>query len=762
VPTTPAWSAAVNGLPGDLDATMHAAQTSQGLGTHATVPIYDGSAVVTSGGYSLFEWLTYGEGYDLDQPFVLPGTTIGRVTLPISSIGRGASLLVSLYPDNGSGSPNTSGSPIASTMLPAGYINEVAATDGLDSAPGPLSTAWSNSYLLADSVTTTSWIGPSNTPSGAPGVASAYATSGNFAIFAGGTYGPGSTLVTGVNSVQYLGGGTVSLPVPQPALPVATTNGALSITSGAVVHAGGFTVYGSQASVTSNVWTASWDSVAGTIGSWSSQTALPVAISDASTAVWGDVIYIIGGINAADSTVNTVYWSPVVNGQIGSWSISQLPTAVCDPIVAAVNGWLIVAGGGSTPVAGAATTNVYYAPIASTGEPGAWRTGSPLPMATACNQSPNGSNASTDNAIVIIGGLGTSGSLQNVQTMTVTADGPSNNWVSCNWANPTETALASFPLGASGQWGVFSLYPAAYDSQYQYSVLMPVPLVSVPLYATGLTNGATYHIVLQQGAQPSAHDYLQVGVTNYGQPLNGLYSARHSGTWLALGSSIPLTVYNATASTNGLVRHTWEDPGSGLVQRWSTLTYNNKGLLTGVLESTLQPNSPLNSNPTFTSGVSPWTQGGFPESGLLTPSGSAATVYAQSELVPVLISNPVLAEASWYVVNGWLYSPPGYGHVSLSISWFDWGSNLISTSGNTITLAAATWTQVTNTFLAPPTAAFAAIAVTETGTPASSAVLYLSDVTITQSPETLTAFPSAAQVNYGTPPWPPTGVTQLL
>jgi hypothetical protein len=157
------------------------------------------------------------------------------------------------------------------------------------------------------------------------------------------------------------------------------------------------------------------------------------------------------------------------------------------------------------------------------------------------------------------------------------------------------------------------------------------------------------------------------------------------------------------------------------------------------------------------------THGGFPFSGLLTPNGVATQAFAASELFPVQQGGgPFYGASSWYLADGWFYSTPGTSNFSFSVAWYDRLGTLLSTSASTITLAAATWTHVQNYFEAPANAAQAQLVPTEGGTPANTKLLYVSNAFLIQSWECVGAFCSAATVNYGAAPWPPTGVTQLL
>jgi hypothetical protein len=785
MPTTARWEAARNGLPGDLNATNHAAQVDQFLGTHGITPIYEGNQLVTPSGGAFpvptgaaFTWLTYGTATDFAQPFTMPGghTAIGRITAPVQPVGNGADLLVSLYPDNGSGAPNTA-NLLAATMVPAPHLASLTAPSGLG-AGGPLTAARFNTLYSTGGLNTVTWGGAAGNINGAAGFASS-TTSGNYFINVGGslvTGGPAAN-TNDVLTVKFVSSGVLGLPVPQPGLPTTLGDAAVTTTTGSVIVVGGYT-YSPSAAALSTVFTASWDSANGVIGSWSTQAALPQALWALCAAASGNTVYVVGGLTNSNALVNTVYWATVNNGQISAWNTTSYPLNIYRPAVAVIQGHLVVAGGATVYGGTTDTAAVYYAAINSDGSLGAWRAGPsiPIPFDTLGTQQ---SFTFTSHALILLGGVSNTVGTNNFQVLSFDANGPADTWYSVNLGGLSNSTgqIGAFLLG-SGEHQVFYL---DYSNQsYTYTDAAPVPMVSVPLPASGLTAGGKYHVVLQQKPSQSASDYLQYGITQNALPSDALKSSRHSGTWITArtGFSAPMTVYDRTAG--GSVLHTWDDPAStgssatsNIAARTTTMLYNGYGLPYGVCEATALPNDPLNANPTFTTGTTPWTatnctltqsstqtHGGFPFSGLITPNGTSATVSAQSELVPISAGNALTQGARWYLLNGWLYSPTGWSTVPLSVNWYDRNGTLLSTSSSTVSLTAATWTNETLYFDAPAGAAQAAIVITESGTPAAGNTLYLSNVTLTAAPELAETLAPVSQITYSGS-WPPTGVTQL-
>lgn len=773
--TTPTWAAPQNGLPGDLGANLGSGHLNQLLGAHGVTAVYEGAQIVTPSGAQNFTWTAYGNSTDLSQPFTMSGTALGRVEVPLQPNGNGADVLVSLYADSG-GSPNIAAGALASTFLSAQYLNQVCAPDGLANG-GPLATANSYTRYFTSSVTSTAYQPPVGGPGGIGGGNSAL-ISGSYISLIGGSDSLGFT--NAAFTIQYTGGGVLAKGVSQPSLPTATQYGAISGNTSSMFYLGGVTGASSPNAVTA-VYSGAWNANTGQIASWSSQTALPAATTNGASALYNGVyLYLVGGSPSTTAPpVSTVYVNTISNSQLGAWSTTtSLPVGLNNPYLTIVGNWLVAAGGNSANAITVTPVNtVYYAAInPNTGALGAWQTGPALPTAVSVYE-PGWNMVGVDDALIFfVGQTGNATFTTNVQILAWDAHGPASEWRATAWP---VSGTTFHPLGVSngdGSWDVTVTNFLA--GLYYYTQLLPVPVVSVPLPATGLSNGATYHVVLRQFSGTSASDYVSFGTLD-GTPLSAaaLTHGRYtSGAWTSVGAgrSVPMSVFDQTASTP--VWHTWEDPSTidmaGTAARWSTLLYDYRQLLIGVLETTSQPNVPLNANPTFTSGVSPWvatngtltqsaaqTHGGYPFSGLLTPTGGFAQAYTSSELFPV--TQTPWGAAQRTLAYGWFYTPTTWSNFSLSVNWFDSSKTYISTSFATVSLTGATWTQVSNVFQPPATAAYAALVPTMSGSPASSQLLYMSYVPMLLTPETVPAFTSAATVSYPNGVWPPVSATQL-
>lgn len=607
-----------------------------------------------------------------------------------------------------------------STRIPAKWLTALAAVGTLaaGSAP-PLATAATNTITSGPGQFVT-YSSPAVTSLQASLNYSALVTEGNTAYLLGGQDSAGNA-VASVLSIGYTGSNTLAPAIPQPSLPQALVLPAAAATPTTLVSAGGATVSGATITPQTAVYSASLNPNTGVVGAWSPQAALPAPLYQSAYASSGEHVYVVGGLTTGSASVATCYWATVTNGQVTAWNTGpQLPVAPTAAAAAVVNGYLVVASSAVGP-----SNVVYYAQLNADGSPGAWITGPHIPDFNSILMAPvpgvglvffdyiQGTPIVPVTETLTFGPAGPAATIQVQKNNIPVADGP-------------PLLIAAFPSG-TGTWAVFGLY----NNQYWTQTLTLTPSVSVPLPATGLTSGGTYHVTMsQQGGD--LNDYLTVPVqadvyTSTGP--TALYRARSGGSWAATttGNGIPVQVFNQTAG--GPPLHFWADNGARHEMMINATTPEATPL--GYLEATAQPGPVLNVNPTFTMGTAPWTatggtvtqssaqtHGNLPFSGLLTPSGSASTSDIESEKIPVF-------QGHSYVASAWLYSPTGYADVAVNINWYSSTGTLLSTTAGTVTsVAAATWTEITTTGPVPASAASGTIVIAETGTPPATALLY--------------------------------------
>lgn len=696
--SAPVWSAPHNGVIGDASAMAGAGQINQFLGTHADQVIYQGNSILTPFGTGGLAWAYALATTDLDQPFTMSGTSIGHVTVPLLPVGDGADLLMSLWSDNGSGLP---GSMIVQTRLPASWITQLASV-AASSTPAaqipptaltgnPLAAGQFNTLHLSN-VTGTPWPYPYVTSTAAPS-ATFY---GGCIIQIGGV--ASSATISNVYTIPFAGAGsagTLSEAIPQASFPVAIDGSnktcvALDSVTGSpvVVTVGGSSTF--EGTPTGNVYTSSLTAATGSLSAWSQQTSLPYNVQNQGICSYNGYVYTIGGLASA-ATLSTVSYAQVSNGQITAWSTTTpLPSALQIPYTIAVNGFLFVIGGANATF-GTSYSTVWYAAINSNGSLGPWMPGPVLP-ATVGNL--NQTVFANGNVIhVAANGVGA------VYGLGVTANGPAPTWMAQNFGGWEFTGYQDQGNGSITIFGLNS-------TSYNVAQLALTPMIPVPLPASGLTSGATYHVMLQQqGGDESSylrthadHNAFPGDPTAFGSP-PGAY------TWTprSAGYGIPLQIFDNTVSDMPL--HLWEDNGSKITTFVNATTPD--GRLLGVLEATRQAYA-LNANTGFESGISPWQcfggtvaqssaevyNGQF--SAQVTPSGTAAQVFLDSEMLPCVPGQSV-------TVTGWFYFTSAVTGFSLSANWYSLAGSLISTASNTISVPAGTWTQVTNTFTVPTT-----------------------------------------------------------
>jgi hypothetical protein len=735
--------------------------------------------------WPLYTAVRPGNTLDFDQRFNMPSgnTVLSRIVVPIAPVGNGANMLFSVYADTG-GVPNVAAGPVVSTMIPASFFTNTGAKNGLSDSSAPsLANPSLNTMMGVGGPRQRTYTGPTGDSSGVATFPS-ISTFGNYQIMVGGTNIGSSTPLNVVNLVPYLGDNLMGTAVAQPSLPATSAYGAVTATSDFIVATGGDNGSGP----TNYVWVAGWDSLQGSIASWSSQTALPTPLYHHASAAdsTSETVYIIGGATSAGgAAVNSVWYAQMNNGQISSWTAGPVfPSTIYSSHAAVINGWLVVAGGSTSSTSLVGVSNVYMSKInSSDGSLGPWQPGPSLQVGVY-TPSPGWNTCVTDNALIIVSGLlGPTTVSNSIQVMTITADdGAADQWWSSHWSIGPSQKQASAFRNINGQWQI--IYLDLINSVYVSLLMIPVPLVSVPLPASGLSTVNPYHLVMQQNQYQDQSSYLELGVAiSPGTTSDVLVSNRHSGTWTTYSNDVvvPMSVYGDGSNPNLLpLLHTWEDltvpAQTNQGNRSTQLLYNQYEIINGVMEATMLPNDALNSNPTFATTVSPWTalngatitrssaqtHGGFAFSGLITPNGSTANPYAESENVAVDPGSAVAGQTVYYWVNGWVYSTSGFT-ISLGINWFDNNGGFVANSNNGVVVPAATWTFLNNYFAAPATAAFAGINPAYFGTPAAANTLFLSNVFLTLAPEYASVLSSVVKISYPAgSSWPPVGVSQLV
>lgn len=191
----------------------------------------------------------------------------------------------------------------------------------------------------------------------------------------GGNTGMGSlnsVLVADVNADGTLGAWTATTPLPTPML----TSMGVAVFSNRLYVVGGT---GLSSQPMASVFFAPIQSD-GTLGSWTTSTALPSARTSVSAVAWDGYLYALGGYNyTLGGTLTEVLVAPIAaDGSVGQWSgVASLPAPRAMHAAVAVHGAVYVMGGeqASDP----ASAKVVVAPFQHDGSLGAWTETTALP-----------------------------------------------------------------------------------------------------------------------------------------------------------------------------------------------------------------------------------------------------------------------------------------------------------------------------------------------------------------------------------------------
>jgi hypothetical protein len=237
------------------------------------------------------------------------------------------------------------------------------------------------------------------------------------------------------------------------------------------------------------------------------------AIALQSTVIANGYIYLIGGINAAGTAQSTAQYAKInANGNVGNWSTTTaLPTTLTDASSAVYNGYIYVTGGSTANSNATAVDTVYYAKLNRDGTIGSW-TNSANPINVSGSQKRwDHTSAAYNGYLYVIGGTNNSGTNQStVYYSRLNADGSNGIWASASTLNgamashataiangylyviggqaPTTTQYAK--LNANGTTGGWSLATALPGSRTSAGIAIANGYIYV---IAGSNNGATFY-----------------------------------------------------------------------------------------------------------------------------------------------------------------------------------------------------------------------------------------------------------------------------
>lgn len=229
----------------------------------------------------------------------------------------------------------------------------------------------------------------------------------------------GTSYVTTVYTAPINSDGTLGAWTTGTALPAVQSQAQCFIHKGYVYMCGGwngsaYVATGIRAAINAD----------GTLGGWSPTNvpSLPSNVAWGMTFLTKSRVYVVGGYDGAWK--NTVYYAPLLaDGSIGAWVTDTVfPQIIQSAAVAVTKNRVYIIGGATA--SGTATSNVYYATINSDGSIGAWTLTTALPVGYFVAQS-----YVTKNRVYLIGGRTGANDTANTYSAPINADGSLGTWV---------------------------------------------------------------------------------------------------------------------------------------------------------------------------------------------------------------------------------------------------------------------------------------------------------------------------------------------
>ena len=205
--------------------------------------------------------------------------------------------------------------------------------------------------------------------------------------------------------------GTLAAWVAGTSLPLGLNNAQAIIVRNRVYIIGGY----SGTSSVANIYYAPINAD-GTLGAWVAGTSLPGPLSHSQAIITKNRIYLLGGKINITTSVSTVYTAPInSDGTLGAWSTgTALPVTMSVAQAAVTKNRVYLIGNG---------TSVYTAPINIDGTLGDWGTSTSLPSTISATQA-----LVTKNRIYLLGSTNGTTSLSAVCSAPINIDGTLGSW----------------------------------------------------------------------------------------------------------------------------------------------------------------------------------------------------------------------------------------------------------------------------------------------------------------------------------------------
>ncbi|MDE1851593.1 MAG: hypothetical protein KGH69_02810 [Candidatus Micrarchaeota archaeon] len=293
-----------------------------------------------------------------------------------------------------------------------------------------------------------------------------------------------------------------------------------------------YCVGGNTGSAVNNVYYAPISTTG--VGSWAATTNYPVNINDFVCSTSNGYVYCVGGYTGS-SYLSTVYYAPISSTGVGTWtSTTAYPLAsgyYSTNACSASNGYIYCVAG-YTP--GASITTVYYAPISSTGV-GTWTSTSSYPL----NVYVHTCSISNGYIYCVAGGIYTGGNdnlVSNVYYAPISSTGVGT------WTSTSSYLVTDYGQSCSISSGYIYCYGGDAAGSYTTAVYY-APISSTGVGAWSSTAAYPLALFNSQCSISNGYFYCIAGHGNTNAVYYAPISSTGVGTWTA-STSYPLSIYS--------------------------------------------------------------------------------------------------------------------------------------------------------------------------------------------------------------------------
>lgn len=263
--------------------------------------------------------------------------------------------------------------------------------------------------------------------------------------------------------------------------------------------------YDNTTGFVSKVYTAPINSD-GTLGTWTTDVSLPDVLIYSEAIVTRNRVYLLGG-HVIGNSISTIYTAPInADGTLGTWSVdNSLPVALGYSQAIVTKSRVYLLGGYVDDVTDYILSTVYTAPINSDGTLGTWVAGTSLPVTLY-----SGQTVVTKNRVYLLGGYTDTGLTSGVYTAPINEDGTLGTWSVgtsllevLQFSQVITTNSRIYLLGGSNNSGITSkIYSASftgglndYSSYYDGTIIPTNPdNFKLPDFTSKETNNFFYFI----------------------------------------------------------------------------------------------------------------------------------------------------------------------------------------------------------------------------------------------------------------------------